>query len=206
MNPLNNATTWILTVFESDLSSTQKLICTYLRTHMNDHNEVAWPSVGRIAAKCSLSQRTVFRELPKLCERDYLLSNGKSDLGTVRYAICTPDIVTPLTPCHDIPDTVSPELTKEVINTLSKGFVRPTILEIAEYCREKNYTFNPETFVNHYNSNGWKVGRNSMKCWKSACTNWNTREKQNGRNRTKPQSGGIMEVSISANTGNDYIG
>ena len=27
-------------------------------------------------------------------------------------------------------------------------------------------------FFNYYESNGWKVGRNPMKCWKSAARNW----------------------------------
>ena len=37
-----------------------------------------------------------------------------------------------------------------------------------------------EKFQNHYESNGWKVGKNPMKSWKHAVTNWITRGKQNG--------------------------
>ena len=29
-----------------------------------------------------------------------------------------------------------------------------------------------EKFADYYQSNGWKVGKNSMKCWKSAARNW----------------------------------
>ena len=49
-----------------------------------------------------------------------------------------------------------------------KGFVRPSVDEVADYCALKLYNIDPDTFINYYNSNGWKVGRSSMKCWKSA--------------------------------------
>jgi hypothetical protein len=186
----NNATTWALSVFESDLTPTQKLICLYLRTHMNDYQEVAWPSVGRIAAKCGISDRTVFRELPKICAAGYLMQNGKSDLGTVRYAISNPpDTVSPLTPCQKTPDTVSPELTKELTNTTTtkaKRFVPPTLEQVTEYILEMGYSVNPEGFHSYYSANDWKVGRNKMKSWKAAITHWQTKEKQNGRGRVAP--------------------
>ena len=58
----------------------------------------------------------------------------------------------------------------------SKTFVPPTISEVREYIKEKGYTFDPDRFVSYYGANGWMVGKNKMKCWKSACTNWQSRE------------------------------
>ena len=72
--------------------------------------------------------------------------------------------------------------------SLSKGFKRPTVDEVTDYCNEKGYTIDPETFINHYNSNGWKVGRTSMKCWKSACTNWQKREKKPSKSYNRPDT------------------
>lgn len=218
---VNNATTWALEVFESDLSATQKLICLYLRTHMNDYREMAWPSVGRIADKCNVSERTVFRELPKICKAGYLMQNGVSDRGTVRYAICTPtdtppDIVSPLTQCHDTPDIVSPELTKELTNTLSKGskrFVKPSVQQIAEYQTEASlYKFDAESFVDYWESVGWKRGRTPMKDWKATARTWaKNEEKRNGKTRPagrKNTRSSVEEISISdlINEGHDLIG
>ena len=53
-----------------------------------------------------------------------------------------------------------------------KRFVKPTLQEVAAYVAEKNYKFDPEAFWNFYESKGWKVGRVSMKSWKSACVTW----------------------------------
>lgn len=62
-----------------------------------------------------------------------------------------------------------------------KNFVKPTVEEIAAYCKEKNYNVNAQQFFNYYESNGWKIGRNAMKSWPSAVQNWNTREKANNK-------------------------
>jgi len=122
MSNMNNATTWLLSVFESDLSPTQKVICCYLRTHMNDYRDMAWPSVGRIADRCSLGERAVQINLRQICDAGYLLQNGISDRGTYRYAVSTPALDAPRTKCTpphintDTPAPDAPELTKELTN------------------------------------------------------------------------------------------
>ena len=60
-----------------------------------------------------------------------------------------------------------------------KNFVKPTVEEIAAFCKEKKYSVNAQQFFNFYESNGWKIGRNAMKSWQAAVQNWNTRDKAN---------------------------
>lgn len=62
-----------------------------------------------------------------------------------------------------------------------KNFVKPTVEEIAAYCKEKNYNVNAQQFFNYYESNGWKIGRNAMKSWQDAVQNWNIRDKANNK-------------------------
>ena len=62
-----------------------------------------------------------------------------------------------------------------------KNFVKPTVKEIAAYCKEKNYNINAQQFFNYYESNGWKIGRNAMKSWQAAVQNWNIRDKANNK-------------------------
>lgn len=57
----------------------------------------------------------------------------------------------------------------------TKRFVKPTVEEISTYCLEKNYSFSPQAFYDHYESNGWKVGKTPMKNWKAACSTWQRR-------------------------------
>lgn len=60
--------------------------------------------------------------------------------------------------------------------TKRKRFEKPSISEIKQYCMERNNNINAEQFFDHYESNGWKVGKNSMKDWKAAVRTWERSE------------------------------
>lgn len=53
-------------------------------------------------------------------------------------------------------------------------FSPPTLEEVTTYVQENHYSnVDPSAFLDHYTSNGWKVGKNGMKDWKAAVRNWN---------------------------------
>ncbi len=67
-----------------------------------------------------------------------------------------------------------------------KRFAPPSILEVNEHIKKSSYQVNGERFINFYESNGWKVGKNPMKSWKAALANWNSRDKKgNGKSQSK---------------------
>lgn len=68
-------------------------------------------------------------------------------------------------------------ITKTNTKTSLSIFKPPTHEEVKEYCAERHNNVDPDRFVNFYTSNGWKVGKNSMKDWKAAVRNW---EKNSG--------------------------
>lgn len=52
-------------------------------------------------------------------------------------------------------------------------FIPPTVEEVAEYCRQRGSSVDPQQFVDHYTANGWKVGgRGAMKDWQAAVRTW----------------------------------
>ena len=53
-----------------------------------------------------------------------------------------------------------------------KRFKKPTVEEVSDYCIERNNSVNPESFIDFYESNGWKVGKNPMKDWKACVRTW----------------------------------
>jgi len=73
----------------------------------------------------------------------------------------------------------------EEVNKKPKGFIAPTLEEVKNYCQERNNSVNPEKWISHYQSNGWKVGKNQMKDWKAAVRTW---EGNNFGSSAKPQS------------------
>lgn len=56
-------------------------------------------------------------------------------------------------------------------------FQKPTLQEVKDYIAEKGYNVDAERFVDYYESNGWRVGKNPMKDWKAAVRNWSKTDK-----------------------------
>lgn len=95
-------------------------------------------------------------------------------------------------------------------------FVKPTLQEITDFCILKNYSIDPETFLAHYESNGWVVGqaKAKMKCWKSALVTWGKRNQNrannnannNGNNRFNGSKGefisGVLDKNLNTSVAN----
>ena len=60
-----------------------------------------------------------------------------------------------------------------------KGTVRGkprSLLEVQKYCKERKNDVDHERWYSHYESNGWKVGKNAMKDWRAAVRTWEKNE------------------------------
>lgn len=73
-------------------------------------------------------------------------------------------------------DNKEKNIKKESANAHNKKFVRPTVEEVKAYCAERNNSVDAARFIDYYEANGWKVGRNSMKDWKAAVRTWERRD------------------------------
>ena len=69
-----------------------------------------------------------------------------------------------------ITDTINNILINK--NNINTKFQKPTLQEITQYCRERKNQIDSEQFFYHYETNGWKVGKNPMKSWKAAIRTW----------------------------------
>ena len=86
--------------------------------------------------------------------------------------------------CKKSPPEIEIELEKDIeiekkihssaksTTTKRKRFEKPTLSQITQYCLERNNNVNAEQFYDYYESNGWKVGKNSMKDWKACVRTW----------------------------------
>jgi hypothetical protein len=74
-------------------------------------------------------------------------------------------------------DQTKPNLTKPITKPNQRhAFVKPTIGEVRAYCVEIGSRVDPQAFFDHYESNGWKVGKNPMRDWKASIRNWGRRD------------------------------
>ena len=71
--------------------------------------------------------------------------------------------------------------------TKRKRFEKPTLSEIKQYCIERGNKVDAQHFFDYYESNGWKVGKNSMKNWQAAVRTWERSEyrKPNSKKNSK---------------------
>ena len=67
----------------------------------------------------------------------------------------------------------------------NRAFSKPTHDEINKYAFDKK--LNLEGFHDHYESNGWKVGKNPMKNWEAACRNWNKNQNSFRNQQKEPE-------------------
>lgn len=97
-----------------------------------------------------------------------------------------------------VPHTNNNEyINKERDNKGRSHFVKPSISEVAEYCRERNNGIDPEEFVAFYESKGWMVGRSPMKDWKSAIITWEKAKKKETRQRkSQPRQESVLEHNL----------
>jgi hypothetical protein len=68
-----------------------------------------------------------------------------------------------------------------------KVFTKPSVQDVSDYCSERKNGIAAQSFLDHYESNGWMVGKTKMKDWKAAVRTW---EKNNFR-----QSDGAAKMS-----------
>lgn len=74
-----------------------------------------------------------------------------------------------------------------------KKFVPPSLADVAAYCEDRANGIDPELFVDFYERNGWKVGKNKMVDWKAAVRTWERRQKNEQKLRETPPRDAFLE-------------
>ena len=73
-------------------------------------------------------------------------------------------------------------------------FVKPSVEEVATYCRDKGYGIDAQHFVDYYDSIGWKVGKNPMQDWKATVRSWARRD---GKDKQPVTAGAAKPSAVS---------
>ena len=72
-----------------------------------------------------------------------------------------------------------PAVPKPATRRRTPPMQRPTVWEVENFCRTQGLQLvDAQRFVDYYEANGWKVGRNPMRSWQAAARNWQRREMQ----------------------------
>jgi len=77
-------------------------------------------------------------------------------------------------------------ITKHNITKRYSAFAKPNFEDLKNYANELNFkNFNPQAFLDYYESKGWIVGKTPMKNWKASVRTW----KRNNFNSGGSQNG-----------------
>ena len=141
-------------------------------------------SVMGLVALSSDGKSAVMSQLDELEERGYLVRNQvriEGKIAGVEYIVSeTRMSENPYAENQHTENqhTENPPLsitnisnTKES-NTKRYRFVKPTIEEVEAYINEKGYDIDAHKFIDYYNANGWRVGKNPMRDWQATVRNW----------------------------------
>lgn len=107
-----------------------------------------------------------------------------------------PDMSQDVPKISHIADTEADAYSKEEKNKRRVAFHAPSLSEVEEYGKTLNPPFHKgPQFIDFYESNGWKVGKNPMKDWKAAVRTWNAKEKGQPTNASQMGLSGINSAS-----------
>ena len=84
-------------------------------------------------------------------------------------------------------DNTKTRLDKKEIH--KEKFQKPTLNEVEDYCADRKNGISASAFIDHYESNGWKVGRSPMKDWRAAVRQWERRREEWGKPMTHEEDG-----------------
>ncbi len=97
-------------------------------------------------------------------------------------------------PNTEKPDTENPTqlnndtikyLNNQVINKEKDFFKKPLLDDVIFFVKEQGNIIDAKQFFNHYESNGWRIGKNKMEDWKAAVRSWESRAVENGAKTDK---------------------
>lgn len=94
----------------------------------------------------------------------------------------------------------------ETLPVKNKRFTKPSAIEVAQYFFESTDWSTADCadlaqrFVNHYEANGWMVGRTAMKNWQAACRTWITNQGKYAGNSKQAASTANQDAFIEKHT------
>lgn len=123
-------------------------------------------------------------------------TNGFAETETNGYS--------PEKPNENVNVNVNENVNEEKETSKERRFVPPTVEEVRDYCRARNNSIDPETFVDFYKTKGWKVGKSPMKDWQACVRTWE-KSRREQKDTTVPVYDDSNNMTISRDELDDIL-
>lgn len=174
--------------YDKDLKDKAKLLYGEI-TALSNKDGYCYASNKYFADLYGVSTRTITDLIKELVLKNYILNQIIYEDGTKKviqrrlYLLNKTSI--PIEENFDTPMEENFYDNNTSINNTSNNkkeiykerFVKPTIEEIEEYCKERNNGIDAVMFYNFYESKDWMIGKNKIKNWKSCIITWERNRK-----------------------------
>lgn len=181
--------------YDSSLNANAKLLYGEITALCNQEG-YCWASNDYFSKLYGVSKTTISRWVKDLKDNNYIniqlvYKEGTKEIKYRYIQICGEGIIK-----NDNRGIVKNDkdnntsINNTINNKYNNRFVKPTLKEVTDYCLERKNNIDAENFIDYYEANGWKVGKNPMKDWKAAIRTWERREnatKQPSRTEIVPE-------------------
>lgn len=176
--------------YDTDLSANSKLLYGEI-TALCDKEGYCWATNDYFANLYQISKKTITRNIKQLESKGYINLFYQTNGAIKKRYITTDKNVFERTkmsfdegqkcPINNTSNNIK-EINNNKLLFTKKNFKKPTLEEVETYCKDRENNIDAEKFIDYYDSNGWKVGRNSMKDWKAAIRNWEKNQQEKHEN------------------------
>lgn len=207
--------------YNQDLTTIAKLLYGEITT-LSNKSGMCFAKNAYFAELYGVSEKTITRNIKLLEKYNLIAVEYCAKKGAIKERVITVDKNVPIT--TDIDGQKCPETTdknvpynntsinniKEINNnkllftkkdeeepTKNKKFQKPTLDEVRDYCLNRKNDIDPEMFIDFYESNGWKVGKNPMKDWKACVRTWEKKNKEKIQNYQSYHSRKLKEQELA---------
>lgn len=142
------------------------------------NNHIKHQSLGNDTAK---GMNRIIEDSPESIKSLFakvILENTRGDSYEI-YTLTDTPYTPPIHPhVSDVRDKVRDIVKDKVINTEKsekrKLFIKPSLQEVTEYCKERNNGIDPQEYLDSNDTRGWVVGTNKtpMKDWQANIRTW----------------------------------
>lgn len=195
---------WMLT--ELGLKGNELIIYACIYGFSQAENQVFSGTLQYLADWTNSTKRSVINCLQSLVEKGYIVKTDKAINGVKFCEYHAAQISSVVKKVHwggeksspgggeksspnniDI-DNIEDNLdnNKPRVSVSKSSFSKPTLDEVRAYCLERRNGIDPQSFLDHYDSNGWMVGRTPMKDWKASVRTWERRRNTPGMTTNQP--------------------
>lgn len=90
-------------------------------------------------------------------------------------------------------------INQEPIKKRASPFIPPSLEEVTAYVATRTVKINPQSFIDHYEANGWMRGKTKIKDWKACVRTWETNNRGNGNGAHQQDNSAVARVRRANN-------